>query len=217
MEYTPLHCELVSWNRVYQLTHALALQIKNCGFRPDLIVAVARGGYVPARLLCDFLHVYELAGIRVEHYSKGARKHKSARLKYPLALDPSGMRVLIVDDICDTGETYRVVLEHMFEFSPHEIRTAALQHKRESGYEPDFIARRLRKWRWLIYPWALTEDVCGFIEQMQDRPNTLERMRSRLHEDYGIRLSTQRLRGILEFAGEWEGETVLKGAAKKAG
>ncbi|MCK7580840.1 MAG: hypothetical protein MZV65_37935 [Chromatiales bacterium] len=51
-----------------------------CGFAPDLIVAVAaRGGYVPARLLADYLDVMDLVSLRIEHYTAGARKRRRAR------------------------------------------------------------------------------------------------------------------------------------------
>ena len=50
-----MRCELVTWGQVYRLSWRLADLIRKSGFAPDLIVAVARGGYVPARLLCDFL------------------------------------------------------------------------------------------------------------------------------------------------------------------
>lgn len=199
MKYSAIRCELVSWERVQRLALDLAFQIKTAGFKPDLVIAVARGGFVPARLLCDFLQVYELASIRVEHYTQGARRHSTARLKSPLSIDPSGMRVLIVDDVCDTGETYHITLEHVAGFAPAEVRTAALQHKAEANFMPDFIAQRIQKWRWLIFPWAVTEDVIGFIERMTEPPQSISHLKTRLVDDHGIRLSEARLKDILRL------------------
>jgi uncharacterized protein len=199
MKAGAIRCELVSWTEVEDLSFNLAVQIKTSGFKPDLIVAVARGGFVPARLLCDFLQFYELASIRVEHYFKGGRKKPAARLKAPLPFDISGKHVLIVDDVCDSGDTYQVALEYVQGLAPAEIRTAALQHKAGAHYEPDFVGGHIQEWRWQIYPWAVTEDVSGFIEQIADAPENIGELRDRLFADHGIRLNEGRLRDILRL------------------
>jgi uncharacterized protein len=199
MKPDPIRCELVSWDDVQSLSYDLALQVKASGFKPDLIVAIARGGFVPARLICDFLQIYELASIRVEHYSRGARKKTAARLKVPLPVEVTDQRVLIVDDVCDSGDTYRVAFDYVKGLSPIEVRTAALQHKAGAGFEPDFVARHIRTWRWQIYPWAVTEDVSGFIEEMTNRPDNLGELRQRLFADHGIRLSEERLGEIIRL------------------
>ena len=55
----PIRCELISWTAVQHLTRSLAAKIRASGFRPDVVVAIARGAYVPARLLCDHLDIME--------------------------------------------------------------------------------------------------------------------------------------------------------------
>jgi hypoxanthine phosphoribosyltransferase len=61
-----------------------------------------------------------------------------------------GLRVLLVDDITDTGDTIEVALHHIRESEPAEVRTAVLQHKKQSNLQPDFHAKTLVKWRWVI-------------------------------------------------------------------
>ncbi len=165
-----LHCELISWHRVHQLAGRLAFTILDSGFQPEVIVGIARGGYVPARILCDFLDVYALTSIRVVHYASGARKKPQAEVTDSLCTDITGKRVLIVDDVSDTGDTYTVAISHLSGHDPLEIRTAVLLHKTTASYQPDYIGRRVIKWRWMIYPWALIEDVTGFIDRMEPRP-----------------------------------------------
>ena len=63
-----LRCELISWSEVERLCQHLARLIRESGYRPDLIIAIGRGGYVPARLMCDWLHIMGLTSIKVEHY-----------------------------------------------------------------------------------------------------------------------------------------------------
>ena len=85
-----------------------------------------------------------------------------------------GLKVLIVDDITDTGDTVGVAFQHIQEFDPAEVRVAVLQHKRQSMLKPDFYAKKLTKWRWIIYPWAVVEDIGGFLLAMPELPATIE-------------------------------------------
>jgi len=47
-------------------------------------VAIGRGGYVPARIVCDFLEISDLAAIKIEHWGMGAQKQDAALLRFPL-------------------------------------------------------------------------------------------------------------------------------------
>ena len=190
-------CELISWRRVYQLSHKIACQVTGSGFQPDKIVAIGRGGYIPARILCDFLDIYDLSAIRVEHYKKGIQRKAVARIVDPLCAGVSGQRLLVVDDVSDTGDTFQVAVEHICKFNPQEIKTAVLHHKIVAGFVPDYFAQRVIKWRWLIYPWAMMEDLSAFIRQMENRPSSVKLMARRLKNDYGIRVSGQTLELVL--------------------
>jgi hypoxanthine phosphoribosyltransferase len=187
-------CELVSWRRVQYLARKLAERIRVSGYRPTTIVGIARGGLVPARLLCDYLDVYELAALRVEHYHRGADRQPEARIEIPLCKRLDAERVLLVDDVCDRGDSFELALGHVLEFGPAELRTAALHFKSVSSYRPDYYAHRVVKWRWLIYPWAVIEDLAGFIERMPDRPGDLPGLAKRLRSEYKLKVSEGVLR-----------------------
>jgi hypoxanthine phosphoribosyltransferase len=191
-----MDCEIMSWSSVAKLSHKLALGIQHDSFVPDIVVAIARGGYVPARILCDRLNIYNLTSIRITHYTGGSTIHEKARLSVPLCVDIRDMNVLLVDDVDDTGETIELALKHLYSFQPKMVKTAVLHHKTVSPLVPDYYAKTIRKWRWIIYPWALAEDITGFISRMSPKPKTLEEVRVRLEQDYGIRLSTARLEEI---------------------
>ena len=119
-------------------------------------------------------------------------------MRYPLAADVTGQRVLLVDDVSDTGDTFRVALEHIRERStPAEVRTAALHHKVVSHVVPDFYARKMVKWRWIIYPWAVVEDLSAFLESMEPRPRSVEEFAERLARDYQVRMPRRMLLDVL--------------------
>lgn len=180
--------EFVSWGRVTNLARILASRVYNSGYRPDIVVAIARGGYVPARLLCDHLDIYNLTSMRISHYTGGADKSEAARLSMPLNTDVRGLRVLLVDDVDDTGDTLQLALEHINPSNPAEIKIAVLHHKHISKVVPDFYAQKIISWRWLTYPWAIIEDVRGFIRKMEPQPATAEEAIEHLKCKYGLKV-----------------------------
>ncbi len=192
-------CELVSWEEVYRLSTLLARQVKDAGYRPDVVIAIARGGYVPARLVCDFLDIYNLTSVRISHYTAGSSKDETARLSSPLCMEIKGLKVLIVDDITDTGDTIQVALQHIREFGPAEIKVAVLQHKKQSKLNPDFYADKIVQWRWIIYPWAVTEDIGGFLQAMPELPDTVEAANKILKADHGVTVPSQTLSQIFQM------------------
>lgn len=161
-------CQILSWATVLNTVKRLAKIIKDTQFRPDIVIAIGRGGYVPARILCDYLLLKDLTSIKVEHWGIAATETERATIKFPLCTDIKDKKVLLVDDITDTGDTLFVSLEYLKEFHPKEIKTAVLIHKICSKITPDYYARKVVKWRWIIFPWHIWEDLHGFIRRLKD-------------------------------------------------
>jgi len=182
-------CELVSWDQFHTLARQLALRVQSSGFKPDMIVAIGRGGYMPARVLSDYLDIYNLSAFKIEHY-RAAKKQSEARVRYPLSANVKGLKLLLVDDVTDGGDTFEVAVSHLHERGPPaEIRTAVLHHKIVSSFIPDFYAAKVTEWRWLIYPWAILEDVSGFIRELGLVDASPERMEAEIEAVYGVRIS----------------------------
>jgi hypoxanthine phosphoribosyltransferase len=188
-----LGCELISWAEAERLCQRLANLIRESGFRPDLVIAIGRGGYVPARLVCDWLDIMELTSIKIEHYLSGANRQEKAVIRYPLKADIKDLRVLVVDDVNDMGDTLEVATQHLQTFQPGEIRTAVMHQKAVTRFEADYSAGKIIKWRWLIYPWAVNEDVSDFLERLTPAPGSLEDAQIRLAQRFNIRISLKRL------------------------
>ena len=158
-------CEVMDWNLFYNLARQLAKKINGSGYKPDLIVGLARGGWVLARILCDLIGVKDLVSLKVEHWGITATPDGKAKLKYPLKVDLNGKNVLIVDDITDTGESMRVAVEYIQSLKPSEIRTVALRHITSSKFMPDYFGEEI-SWRWVIFPWNFTEDMCNIVPKV---------------------------------------------------
>jgi hypoxanthine phosphoribosyltransferase len=160
-------CTLVTWEEVYSLCREVGLKVRAAGAPIDMIVAIARGGYIPGRLLSDMLGVSDLTSLKIEHYH-AAQKQREALVKYPLNADINGRNVLLIDDVCDSGDTFAVAVEHLRRSGiPNSLHTAAMQLKTVSEFVPDHYAGTIGEWRWIIYPWAVNEDLSGLIDNMR--------------------------------------------------
>ena len=198
-ENDSFRCELISFNDVLRLSRVLARKIKASGYMPDLIVAIGRGGYVPGRLVSDFLLFNDLTSMKIEHYARAADMRKEARIKFPIPVDITGKKVLIVDDVTDTGETLNLAVNYALSLKPANVRTAVLQHKTCSAFTPDFYAQKILKWRWVIYPWARYEDFAGFAEKIiLNRALDLSQIITEFKLRYGLDLRETELLEILD-------------------
>lgn len=160
--------KLVSWEEIVEWSRGLAEKIRESGFQPDVIVAVARGGYVPARLLADFLDVSNMLSVQSQHWVEAAKAAEKAILKYPYKVDLSGSKVLLVDDIVDTGETLLLARDFILrEWSPGEVKIAALQWiSPVAKFKPDYYHLEVKEWTWFQYPWTRLEDLQQFITRI---------------------------------------------------
>lgn len=198
-ERDSFRCELISFSEVLRLSKILALKIKASGYKPDLIVAIGRGGYVPGRLVCDFLLFDNLTSMKIEHYARAANMREEARIKFPIPVDITGKKILIVDDVTDTGETLNLAVDYALSLKPADLRTAVLQHKTCSALKPDFYAQKIIKWRWIIYPWARYEDFAGFAEKIiLDRALDLSQIISEFKRRYGLDVKETEILEILD-------------------
>ena len=192
-------CQLISWEEAYQLSRTLARQIKSSGFRPHLVIAIGRGGYVPARIVCDFLLHSLLTSIKIEHWDIAACKRPEAAVRFPLAVDVRDQSILIIDDVTDTGDTLKAALHYVKALGATEAKTGVMQHKTTSSVVPDFYADVIKDWRWIIYPWAAHEDLVGFTEKvLSSELATGEQIRARLKEQYELSVDENGLAEVLD-------------------
>jgi len=194
-----MRCELISWAEVRRLCQRLARLLQDSGYRPDIVVAIGRGGLVPARLVCDYLDIMALTSIKIEHYLSASTPREHAIVRYPLCTGIRDQRVLLLDDVNDSGDTLQVALEHVQSFQPREARTAVMHQKTTTRTGVDYYARKIISWRWLIYPWAIHEDVSAFLGRLSPPPASQQQARQQLAERYGIRISQRCLREVYEF------------------
>ena len=185
------NCTITNWDYIYDLCREVSEEVKRAEFEPEVVVALARGGWFAGRCLCDFLGLDDLASLKMEHYVGTAEKSGEPTVRYPMPEGSvEGKDVLIIDDIADTGGSIKRAEEYVGEREPGEVRTATLQLLQTSEFEPDFIGERMEGWTWVVYPWNFIEDmvdlVSGVMERDDDEPYTQEEIRHLLSEYHDV-------------------------------
>jgi len=145
------------WNMIYQLGKTVK------DFNPDCLVGISRGGLCVVRVLSDFLNNPNVFIIRTKYY-KGI---ESTERKLEILQDVDeglirNKRVLIIDDIADTGISMFKVLELIKKKGPDEVKTATLHYKPSSKIKPDYFIEETGKW--IIYPWEVYETIKSIIQ-----------------------------------------------------
>ncbi len=194
-----LPVQKISTGEVVDACDRLCRTIRGAGFVPDTVVAVARGGFMPARFVCDFLGISRLLSVKVQHYGAGAQMQQRAEVTSPLGSEIRGERVLVVDDVNDSGETLQAARPYLEGLEPAEIRTAVLHEKTNTACRADFAVHSIDEWRWILYPWAVVEDVGQFLLDMEPAPATRADALSRLAADHGLSLDPAELDRVLFF------------------
>ena len=145
----------VSWSQIDRCVTTLGRAIRAARFRPDCIVAIMKGGLVPARLLSDFFGSIEIYPLRVKSYD-GTRKLERIWLEF--FRHPIGRKnVLLVDDIHDSGRTLQKVMRLLQRRRPRALHSATLYYKQDTGHPPDFHCRTVPDDVWVVFPWERHE------------------------------------------------------------
>lgn len=145
--------EVMDWAIYGVAARALAAEVAESGFRPDIILAIARGGLFVAGSLGYALSVKNLYVMNLEYYTG-----VDQRLEMPVMLPPyldvvdlTDARILVADDVADTGHTLKAVHEFC-QGVVAESRTAVLYEKPHSTVRCDYVWKRTG--RWINFPWS---------------------------------------------------------------
>jgi hypoxanthine phosphoribosyltransferase len=176
--------------------------MKADSYKPDIVIALSRGGFVPARNICDMLIITDLVSLKVDHWGITATKDGKAKIRYPLNIDLTGKKVLVVDDITDTGESMLVSLDFIKSLNPADIKTVTALHIKTSKFTPDYYGEEI-DWKWVVFPWNYIEDMCNIVPKVLDenRSKGIKKIKIDLKENFKVDVSEE---GVLEILGELE-------------
>jgi len=123
----------------------------------DLIVAITKGGLIPAVILAHRYskppHIITLQ-LQETSSTQAGYQAKKVKLISPLNTYPiKGKHIIIVDDVSDTGSTLKQAIALVKQHQPKTLKTATLHYKPRTTTKPNIFAKKIDNHIWIVYPW----------------------------------------------------------------
>ena len=158
---------IIDWKEYNLIVEKLAIQIHESGYKPTLLIGIMRGG---APIIDVLSRVFKLkcAYLAVESYSGTGTEDQQGELVFSREMSSTvqnlGGRLLLCDDLSDTGVTLNRSIEWLKKYAPlkdkiENIKTAVLWKKKDSTFEPDYCAKRLESNPWIVQPFEHYEEI----------------------------------------------------------
>ena len=166
---------IITFDEYNKIVEKLAILIHNT-YKPTVLVGIMRGAAPIIDILSRILKL-PIAYIVIQSYSGEGMEDKQGQLMFArdissLAEDKDFDRVLLIDDLSDTGLTLNKSIEWLKNYGPtknfiNEVKTACLWKKKSSTFEPDFCPVRLDHDPWIVQPTEHYEELS--IEEIIER------------------------------------------------
>ena len=157
--------DVPNWRNIYLMLLNLAEKIRRGTFKPDVIIAVSRGGWLPARVLSDLIET-PTGNVGVDFYLGVAETRKVPVLTQNVNVPVAGKKVLVVDDVADSGKSLKLVKKLLFKQGAMDVQVATIYYKPLSIIKPDYFARETK--RWVVFPWETKETIRRIFEKNRD-------------------------------------------------
>ena len=158
---------IISFDEYTKTVEKLAVQIHK-GYKPTVLVGIMRGAAPIIDILSRILKL-PIAYIVIQSYSGKGMEDKQGELMFAreissLANEKDFERVLLIDDLSDTGLTLNKSIEWLKNYDPiknniKEIKTACLWKKKSSSFEPDYCPIKLEDDPWIVQPTEHYEEL----------------------------------------------------------
>jgi hypothetical protein len=192
-------CRRTDWPEADRWAETVARQVTAADRVPQTIVGLTRGGWVPARLLADHLGVRRLVSLRAQHWGVTATPSGKAVVSEGLSGPVAGEKVLVVDDITDTGESLELAVGLVRAAGAARVESAAFLHIGHSKFRPDYVGEEIPRggWVWVVFPWNYWEDLRHLAGLAMAQVRDVAKARSVLAERCGLQVSEADLRRAL--------------------
>jgi hypoxanthine phosphoribosyltransferase len=159
--------EVPTWSQIFDLLFCQFQKIRDQHYRPDVVVGIARGGLISARILTDLLETPQIEILKIEFYIGINQTQLKPTLKNSISDNFVGKKLLIVDDIADSGESLKLAKAHLQEQETKEVKIATLFKKPFSKITPDFYEKQTSNW--VVFPWDTKETLRKIIQKNQGK------------------------------------------------
>jgi hypoxanthine phosphoribosyltransferase len=154
-----------SWEKIFIQSISLArMLIRDSGKNGfDCIVGVSRGGLVVTRLMSDLLEVQDVLITKSEYYVDMGKKRKKPVITQKIQESIRGKKVLLVDDVADSGESLSEIKKYLNSKMPSSVTVATLYIKPWSSVVPDYYSAKTDAW--IIFPWERYEAMKSLLSK----------------------------------------------------
>ena len=158
---------IVEWEEYKKIVEKLAIEI-HASYKPTVLIGIMRGAAPIIDILSRILKL-PIAYIVIQSYSGEGMEDQQGQLMFAreissLANNDDFKKVLLIDDLSDTGLTLNKSIEWLKNYGPtknfiNEVKTACLWKKKSSTFEPDFCPVRLNSDPWIVQPTEHYEEL----------------------------------------------------------
>jgi hypothetical protein len=173
-----LEFEIPSWEQIYEMLLNLADKIRKDKFEPDIIVGVSRGGWTPSRVMSDLLESPQIANVKAEFYEGVTETGEEPIITQPVSMSVKRKKILVMDDVADTGRSLRKVRLHVLEQGATDVRIATLYYKPWSATIPKYYEKETRQW--IIFPWERKETVRNILKKHEQQGKSIDEVKEKL-------------------------------------
>ena len=173
-----LRFEVATWTSIYSMLVELAERVHRSNFKPDILVGISRGGWIPTRVLSDLLENPFITSVGAAFYVGLSQTNHEPDLTQPLSINVFNKKILLVDDVVDTGKSATLMRSHINRKGAKEIRLLTLYYKPQSIVKPDFYSKETREW--IIFPWEIKETLRNLRKKCKGEPELFMKTTSRL-------------------------------------
>jgi hypoxanthine phosphoribosyltransferase len=164
--------EVSTWQIIYEMLIAQTQKIQASQYQPNIIIGIAKGGTIPTRILSDLMEISQTTNIQIKSYRTIAEPEIEPLITQRLTTSITNKKVLLVDDIADSGKTLKAAKMYLQEHKAKDIKIATLYAKPTSEIEPDFYEKKTSKW--VVFPWEMKETLRKIIQKSKDKQATNE-------------------------------------------
>ena len=150
-----MRTERLSWDNIESSCEFVRNKMVKDNYHPDVIIGLLRGGVIPARILADYFNILvDFFAIDVKMYDgMGIKKEKAIIRSFHFDI-PEEKRLLVVDDIWDSGKTMEAILTVL---KGRNVKTATLLWRKSAEKKPDYYGDSVGDGIWTIFPWEKCE------------------------------------------------------------
>jgi len=140
----------MKWEEVDLLVQVLAKKINDSGWRPSVIVGIARGGLIVAVMLAHRLKIRQVFSVGIARYVDQCASDCG---EYQTFNEYPDGEILVVDDIADHGETLQHVKDYLESIERFDVKFSAMLWKKGCSFTLDFFGAKVTNKPWVVFPW----------------------------------------------------------------